>query len=554
MPEVVPIVYTYEEPVTPSPLPALDDGAAERAAQSFAIQQIWNEDGEPVYALETLYYGKESSDELSAFLEIGGIRYDMGEIGVYGIYERPSLEAVFPDSAGGMVYAQYKKMEVHGSETDFTDYYAIIDGVPYALFRIDGRVGYVDYFTDVYCKIWSDRTGWIYKYDSGASKLYGADVANLFGCERIDAEGNMYAAMDGETVLARYALVGPEFQRVSPGEPDRLGSWGSISASPERPENWKQIVTDSPFKLGETYIKGYWGPKGEQTPYYGFRFGTYPLIDGSTVAVPMALEFARQHLGLSDADATEFVNFYTTHEAYGRLIAKSGNATSVLREFYGETVLGDDTRPVDLVVATYPSDEELALAEQHGVKLRIEPVCYDGFVFIVHRDNPVDSLTLDEVRGIYSGDITNWKEAGGEDMPITAYQREPNSGSQTGMEQFVMQGMPMMPPQMTQTVVEMSGLIAAVAEYENGPAGIGYTYKYYVDRLYRDENIKILRINGIAPETANLASGEYPLTVGYYGVVREDDGAGSVGHRFLDWMLTGEGQSCIEQAGYVPLD
>jgi phosphate transport system substrate-binding protein len=558
MPERVPIVYTHEEPITPSPLPVLDGGAAEeRVVQSFAVW-VQDADGNSLNAWQTLYYGDASSDELRGFLEIGGIRYDMGQIG-----ERPdagyeeegisTLEPVFPDGAGGTVYAQYKKAGGNGAEAGFTDYYAFRDGAPCALFRVDGRTAHLGVFTDEYVKIWTDQTGWIYKYDGAESRLYGADVAKLIGCERVERDGGLYAAMEGDAILARYALVDSEFQRVSPGEPDRLGSWGSIGAALDRPADWERIVSDSPFKLGEVYIKGYWGPEVDQTPYYGFRYGTYPAMDGSTVAVPMALEFARQHLGLGDEDAREFVTFYTTHEAYVELFTKNKSPSSILREFYDVTALSDDTHPVDLVIATYPSGEELALAEQYGVKLRIEPVCRDAFVFITHKDNPADSLTLEEVRGIYSGGITNWKEVGGADLPIIAYQRDPNSGSQTGMEQLVMGGVPMRAAQMTQTFGDMMLLIAAVAEYENGPAAIGYTYKYYADRLYHDENIKILRIDGVAPDPANLASEEYPLTVNYYGAVREGDGAGSVGHRFLDWMRSDEGQRCIAQAGYAPL-
>jgi phosphate transport system substrate-binding protein len=303
---------------------------------------------------------------------------------------------------------------------------------------------------------------------------------------------------------------------------------------------------------------GHWGPEGEKTPYYGFKYGTYPSIDGSTVAVPMGLEFARQHLGLTDEDATSFVNFKTTHDAYMGLISKDSALSAVLYDYckdsgYEDSVLSEHDHPTDIVIATYPSEEEQAAAERASVKLAIEPVCYDAFVFITNKSNPVDSLTLDQVRGIYTGRITSWSQVGGEYIPIAAYQREENSGSQSGMEQLVMSGVAMAPPETARIVEGMGGLVDAVAEYQNSSASIGYTYKYYIDTLYKNESIKILKIDGVSADPENLASKRYPLTVSYYGAIREEDGPDSIGRKFLDWMLSDEGQKCIALAGYVPL-
>ncbi|MDR1160257.1 MAG: substrate-binding domain-containing protein [Syntrophomonadaceae bacterium] len=540
----IPVIYTYEEKITPSPLPEFTGDAAGRTIMEFDIQLP---DQELKYARQVLYEGGASSDEIYSFLEIDGIRYDFGRIGAR-TDEKIAVNQFKLAYYDSDIYAQYRS-----AETDFTRYYYVKSGsAPQELFCIDGRVEYVNIFLSIYVNnIWSERTRRLYKYDSSEAVLYSADIAALFGCDRVEKDGRFYSALDRNgTVMARYTL---EREGFYPGVPDRLGSWGNISSPLTFSDDWEQIVTDSPFHLGTTYIRGYWGPEDEKTPYYGFRFGTYPNIDGSTVAMPMAFEFARQHLGLSEADATTFVSFQTTHAAYSGLIIKEDSHNSgSLHEFYDVVALSDDTHPTDLVIATYPSEDELSFARQRGIDLKIEPVCYDAFVFITHKDNPVDSLTLDEVRRIYSGGITNWKEVGGNDAPIAAYQREADSGSQTGMEQLVMQGVPMSPPQTT-IVDSMGGLIDAVAEYQNGLSSIGYTYKYYIDKLYRNDNIKILRIDGIPPDSENIASLKYPLTVSYYGVVRENDGEDSTGRQFLDWMLSDEGQRCIAQAGYLPL-
>jgi phosphate transport system substrate-binding protein len=340
-------------------------------------------------------------------------------------------------------------------------------------------------------------------------------------------------------------------------EPDRLGGWAHINQAVERGEGWRQIVTGSRFQFGEKTKREMNIPPeklaliDEELPtYYDMQYGTYPSIDGSTVAIPMIAEFAWQHLGLADESVAQFAWVSTTHEAYVNLITKSYGWKNISSR--KEVFCLDDKHPVDLLIATKPSDEELALAAEHGVTLVQKPVCYDAFVFITHKDNPVSNLTLDQVRKIYSGEITIWKEVGGKNTPIVAYQREPNSGSQTGMLDMVMQGTPMLPPETVEVVTGMGELIQAVAEYQNSGASIGYTYKFYIDRLYRSANIKVLSIDGVAPTDENVRSGAYPLSTSYYGVIRggEEDG---IGGKFLDWILSAEGQACVAQAGYIPI-
>jgi phosphate transport system substrate-binding protein len=86
-----------------------------------------------------------------------------------------------------------------------------------------------------------------------------------------------------------------------------------------------------------------------------------------------------------------------------------------------------------------PSPEQRAEAAENGVTFNLTPLGYDAFVFIVHRDNPVDNLTSEQVRAvraIYSGEITSWKSITGVDEEIIAYQRLKNSGSQTILERI----------------------------------------------------------------------------------------------------------------------
>jgi phosphate transport system substrate-binding protein len=264
------------------------------------------------------------------------------------------------------------------------------------------------------------------------------------------------------------------------------------------------------------------------------------MIDGSTATVPITAEILRQFFALNDSAIVKlaYIKHSTTHQAYLNLIGKlpiQGRSTSM---------------PVDLIFVTPPSNDELKLAKDAGVTLDITPIAKDGFVFLVNTANPIDSLTVEQIQDIYTGKITNWKELGGPDLAIKAYQREQNSGSQTAMQNLVMKGNKLMESIDVKIYQGMGGLIEAVAEYDNGPASIGYSYYYYVNNLYRNPSIKVLKINGISPDDPNLIDESYPFTTSYYAVIRSDEIKTSMARRMRDFLITENGQRLIEMAGY----
>lgn len=309
------------------------------------------------------------------------------------------------------------------------------------------------------------------------------------------------------------------FQAV--GIADRTGS-DNINVLLSRPDNWRKVVTAPVVERWDV-----------------------DSIDGSTATIPITADILRQFYDYTDEQVREAAVVWhsTTHTAYEYLIQQN-------RYGYEDTARTGH-RPA-LLFVTPPSDEELAMAQANRCPLELAPIARDGFVFITHKDNPVDSLTLAQLRGIYTGRITNWQEVGGNDRPIAAYQREKNSGSQTAMEQLVMRGEALMAPREVKVYMSMGGLVDAVAEYENGPAAIGYTYDYYLHNLYRNEDIKVLRVDGVAPTHAHLRDGSYPLAANYYAVLRRDEPAGAPARVLRDWLLTDEGQRLVEMAGYCP--
>ncbi len=324
-------------------------------------------------------------------------------------------------------------------------------------------------------------------------------------------------------------------------EETSAGSWGQIHQAVSRSEDWRQVGTDGTFHLGEKQpLPGY-------DNLYIMGWGTWPSMDGSTVCVPMAMELARQWLGLEEGDMNGFVNFSTTPYAYDRLIGGRANPLVTIKS---QGVMMDDTHPIDLVLATYPNADERRAAADAGVDLVYVPFCCDAFVFMVNEANPVDSLTVSQIREIYTGRHASWATLGGEPQQLSAYQRPHGSGSQTAMEEMVMAGLEIEAVSENYISDGMDDAVRQIGNYDNGPGAIGYSYLYYVNTLVENSGIKVLAIDGIAPTEENLQARTYPFTVNYYAVYRRDDANTEA---FVNWLVGEEGQKAVRQAGYVPV-
>lgn len=165
----------------------------------------------------------------------------------------------------------------------------------------------------------------------------------------------------------------------------------------------------------------------------------------------------------------------------------------------------------DLFLGTKPSDDQVQQASEAGVTFSYTHIGQEAFVFIVDSANPIESLTSEQVRDIYSGAITNWKDVGGPDEEIVAFQRSAGSGSQSQMERF-MGEVPLAEAPEYRTVQSMSGLVGGMADYQNGQGSIGYSFRYYVTDLVGDYDVKLLAIDGVEPTLENIENGTYPLT------------------------------------------
>lgn len=207
-------------------------------------------------------------------------------------------------------------------------------------------------------------------------------------------------------------------------------------------------------------------------------------------------------------------------------------------------------RKTDVIFVAAPSKVQMEEAERLGVKMKLTPIGREAFVFFVNAENPISAISSDDLRKVYSGEITNWKELGGQDLEIQAFQRNPNSGSQTAMESF-MGDTPLIKAPLEREADAMGGIIDVVSNYYNHPFAIGYSFLFYVTRM-ENADLKLIALDGVTPSRATVNDGSYPLSSEFYAVTLDDNNNPHI-QELLDWILSPQGQKLIEKTGYTPL-
>ena len=206
-------------------------------------------------------------------------------------------------------------------------------------------------------------------------------------------------------------------------------------------------------------------------------------------------------------------------------------------------------KETDIFIGVYPSDEQRAYAEENQTTFEYTPIGTEAFVFFVHKDNPITNLTTKQIKDIYSGKITNWKDVGGKNEKIAAFQRNEGSGSQSMLKRF-MGDTPIMdaPTEMVNDL--MAGIIEQVADYKSKTNSIGFSFRYYVEGIIKNPDIKMISIDGAAPTSENIRNGSYPILTPIYAVTYKENQNNNV-NKLLEWILSDEGQYIINETGYV---
>lgn len=251
-----------------------------------------------------------------------------------------------------------------------------------------------------------------------------------------------------------------------------------------------------------------------------------PIIDGATAAFPVYSAFVNAVYPQTTRLFDGVFEYNNTLGGYELLAEKK----------------------TDIFIGAAPSKEQREYAESCGTAFKYTQIGVEAFVFFVHKDNPIDSLTTEQIKGIYSGQITNWSEVGGKDEKIVAFQRNKGSGSQSMLIRF-MGDTPIMDPE-TKEIRGMGAIIEKVVDYQSKSGSIGFSFRYYVEGIIRNPDIKMIAVDGVAPNLENVKNGNYPIITPVYAVTYENNPNPNV-ERLINWMLSDEGQYIIEQTGYV---
>lgn len=305
------------------------------------------------------------------------------------------------------------------------------------------------------------------------------------------------------------------------------GGWSSVDLKPyyvENPEN-KLAKLDEPASFIISDVS--------KMPVLDGAEATYPVYSAFANAcyenIAEIQEYAKSRDG-EEENAPKPVRFTNTIEAYKSLVD------------------GD----VDIFFGSMPSPEQKQLAADAGKELVYTPIGKEAFVFFVSEDNPVDGLTSEQVRDIYSGKISNWRKVGGRNLPILAFQRPKNSGSQTRMEYF-MGDVPLKEPLRSEFEISMVGVVSSVAGYQNKKTAIGYSFRYYATQMVLPEDsghMKFLSLDGVYPSPENIADNSYPLTGQLYAVSLADNDNEYVG-KLLEFMTSEQGKQIVKETGYI---
>lgn len=265
-----------------------------------------------------------------------------------------------------------------------------------------------------------------------------------------------------------------------------------------------------------------------------------PVLDGAEACYPLYAAAAKavyQNIGEIEAayrDSDPFEN---------------GKIVTFTNTVYGYERLVD--RKVDIMIAARPSDSQKEYAAQKIEQIETLPIAEEAFVFFVEESNPVSGLTSEQIRAIYHGDITNWKEVGGPDLKIIAFQRPENSGSQVMMKYF-MGDVSLKELESFETISPMDGIVRRVAEYHNEAGAIGYTFRYFLTGLNQEKNVRILTVDGVEPTAGNIQNGTYPAKAQVVAakLCSNDD---PYVRLMMEFLISEQGQELVEKTGYVPL-
>ncbi|MFC7687335.1 phosphate ABC transporter substrate-binding protein [Ureibacillus sp. GCM10028918] len=184
------------------------------------------------------------------------------------------------------------------------------------------------------------------------------------------------------------------------------------------------------------------------------------------------------------------------------------------------------------------------LKEEEKGQLNEVVIAYDGIVVVTHPTNKVKDLTLEQVKQIFTGEVTNWKEFGGDDMEIVVVSREDGSGSRDAFQEIVDYSS----GELIKNAIIASGNGNIKTTVANNKHAVGFISFEYID-----ESVSTIDINGVEATADNVLQQKYKLSRPFLFVYK-DGKLSEAGQKFIDFIISEDGQAIAAEAGAIPIN
>lgn len=270
-----------------------------------------------------------------------------------------------------------------------------------------------------------------------------------------------------------------------------------------------------------------------------------PMVAALMAVALVAPAVARKSITVKGSDTMVILgqrwaeNYMNANPGQIVMVTGGGSGTGIAALINGTTDICQSSRPMK-------QDEKLKLRDRFqtmGVEI---PVAKDGLAVYVHPSNPIQELTIDQLKLVYEGKVTNWKQLGGKEATIILYGRENSSGTYSFFKDHVLGGRDFSPR--VQTLPGTAAVVNAVAK---DPNGIGYGGAAYAKGV-RDVAMKAdAKSTAYLPTAEHVNSNKYPLARDLYFYLRKTPTGDT--KRFIDWILSPDGQKLAVAVGYFPV-
>ncbi|MDR2805730.1 MAG: PstS family phosphate ABC transporter substrate-binding protein [Dysgonamonadaceae bacterium] len=235
----------------------------------------------------------------------------------------------------------------------------------------------------------------------------------------------------------------------------------------------------------------------------------------------------------------EAENYMKKHPSQTMVVTGGGSGVGLSALIEGTTDIAQSSRKIKF--------DEKRKIQASGQTIKEVIIAYDALAIVVHPQNQVTNLTREQLEGIFTGKITNWKEVGGSDLKIIPYSRETSSGTYEFFKESVLKN-----KNYKSGIMSMPATGAIVQSVSQTKGAIGY-----IGVAYLNKNIKAIHVSYdqgktfAAPSVLTAKNGSYPIVrpLFYYYITRFEKQV----RPFIDYILSTEGQKTVSEIGFIPL-